>query len=89
MGAFGSIEDKLHAVHEELKADGHAAAAKVKEILDQLVGDAPVLEHEAVTDAEQVVATAETGGIKPAEVEAVKDGAALAGQAAADVEKAV
>lgn len=101
---MSAVLEHLHTLLDEAKAEfaklfGHAdadvqaaakaAAEKIDAAKSVVETDIPVLEHEAVTDAEHVVGTAETEGVKPAEAEAVADGAHLAGEAVHDVETAV
>jgi hypothetical protein len=81
--------DHLKAAGEKLRELGHDGVARVEEILHELEGDAPKLADEAKTDAEQVVATAETQGLAPAEHEAAADGVQLAEDAGHDVVAAV
>lgn len=93
MSAVGNLYDdaleKLHALADQLVAEGHRLGARAKALVGQLAGDVPVLESEAKADAEQVVKTAETQGVKPAIVEAEGDAVALAEEAGHDVEAAV
>ena len=90
----------IKAVYEAALADLHNAAAKleqidhdgwarVKDIARELEGDEPVLAAEAEKDAADVVHTAETEGVIPAEQEAVADGTALLVEAGHDVATAV
>jgi hypothetical protein len=67
----------------------HTVAEDVVAAVRELRGDAPALEHEAVVDAADVVKTAETQGVKPAEAEAVADTGKLAAEVGHDVEAAV
>lgn len=84
-----AAKTNLNAAAATLKAIGHAGWARVEQVLHELEGDAPTLEHEAAADAGQVVKTAETEGVTPAEHEAVTDAEHLAGEAVADAETAV
>lgn len=79
----------LHNAAAKLEQIGHDGWARVKEIARELEGDAPKLADQAVNDAEQVAATAETQGITAAEEQAVADGAALAADAGHDLAAAV
>lgn len=89
MSLIQSVEAQLHDLWAALEAEGHHLAAKAKAVLDQLKSDAPKLEAEAEVDAADVVKTAATEGVVPAEQEAVKDAGALAADAAHDVAAAV
>lgn len=90
----------IKAVYEAALADLHNAAAKleqighdgwerVKQIAHDLEDDAPVLAADAEKDAADVVHTAATEGVIPAEQEAVKDGGELVVEAGRDVVTAV
>ena len=79
----------LTAATAKLKAIGHTGWTRVEQVLHELEGDAPTLEHEAAADAEHVAQTAATQGVKPAEAEAVADAAKLGAEAGRDVVTAV
>lgn len=79
----------LHNAAAKLEQIGHDGWARVKEIAHELEGDAPKLADEAAADAAQVVHTAETQGVVPAEAEAAKDGTELIVDAGHDVAAAV
>jgi hypothetical protein len=87
--AYEAALGDLRAAGATLKAIGHDGWQRVEAVVKELEGDAPVLEHEAAADAAQVVTTAETEGIVPAEHQAVADAAKLGAEAAHDVETAV
>lgn len=87
--AFDEAVDHLRAAAAKLEEIGHDGWERVKEIVGELEADEPKLADEAKTDAEQVVATAETQGLVPAEQEAVADGEALIVDAGQDVAAAV
>ena len=89
MSAMKAVLDELHALWAKAEAAGDTVAEDVKALYHRLAGDLPQLEHEAETDAADVVKTAATEGVLPAEQEAVKDGGELAGEVAADVATAV
>lgn len=90
----------IKAVYEAALADLHNAAAKleqighdgwerVKQIAHDLEDDAPVLAADAEKDAADVVHTAATEGVLPAEQEAVKDAGELGAEVVGDVKNAV
>lgn len=93
MSAMGDLYDgvveKLHGVADALVAEEHRLGARLKALLAELEGDVPELEAEAKADVADVVHTAETQGVVPAEREAVADAARLGAHAVADVEQAV
>lgn len=89
MGAITTAETELHHLITALEDEGHHLADQFRTAFNTLRGDVPQLEADAKTDAEQVVATAETQGLIPAEHEAVEDTAALAAEAEHDVATAV
>lgn len=89
MSVIATVEAKLHDLWAKLEAEGHHLAAEAKTILADLKGDEPVLEHEAEADVADVVHTAATEGVIPAEQEAVKDGGELVVEAGRDVVTAV
>lgn len=89
MSLIQSVETKLHDLWAALEADGHHLADRAKEIWDEVRADAPKIEAEAAADVVDVVKTAETQGIVPAEAEAVADGEALAADAGHDVAAAL
>lgn len=89
MSVIAAVETKLHDLWAKLEAEGHHLADEAKTILADLKGDEPVLEHEAEADVADVVHTAATEGLVPAEQEAVKDGAELVVEAGHDVVTAV
>lgn len=86
---YEAAKEHLLAALAHLKEIGHDAVAHVEGALHALEGDAPKLEAEAAGDAADVVHTAETQGVVPAEREAAKDGAALIADAGHDVAAAV
>lgn len=86
MSAVKAATDRVHEIIDALEAEGHKYAAELKSLFTGLIGAVPGLESEAKTDAADVVKTAETQGVVPAEHEAVADGEHLAGGAVADVE---
>lgn len=90
----------IKAVYEAALADLHNAAAKleqighdgwerVKQIAHELEGDEPVLAADAEKDAADVVHTAATEGVIPAEHKAIEDAGELAGEVVGDVKTAV
>ena len=96
--------DRVHHLLDEAKAEfehllGHGdqavkdavknAGERIDAAKAEIAKAAPVLEHEAEADVADVVHTAATEGVIPAEQEAVKDGGELAGEVAADVTTAV
>ena len=93
MSAIKAVYDAaladLHSAAAKLEAIGHDAWARVKDIARELEGDEPVLAAEAEQDTADVVHTAETEGVIPAEQEAVKDGETLIVEAGHDVTTAV
>lgn len=89
MSVIAAVETKLHDLWAKLEAEGHHLADEAKTILADLKGDEPVLEHEAEADVADVVHTAATEGVIPAEQEAVKDGGELVVEAGHDVAAAV
>ena len=89
MSVIATVEAKLHDLWAKLEAEGHHLADEAKTILADLKGDEPVLAADAEKDAADVVHTAATEGVIPAEQEAVKDAGELAGEVAADVKTAV
>lgn len=89
MGAISTAETELHHLITALEDEGHHLADQFRTAFNTLRGDVPQLEADAKTDAEQVVATAETQGLASAEHEAVEDTAALAAEAGHDIVTAV
>lgn len=89
MSVIATIEAKLHDLWAALEAEGHALAAKAKDVLDELRADAPKLEAEAASDAADVAKTAETQGVTPALAEAEADTVKLGEDAVHDVAAAV
>jgi len=89
MSIIASLEADLHAVWAKLEAEGHHVADEVKAILDRLRADAPKVVGEAEADAADVVHTAATEGVVPAEREAVADGETLLADAGHDIAAAV
>ncbi len=89
MSIIQAVEADLRKIWAELEAEGHAAAARVKSVIDRLKGDVPALEAEVKTDAADVAKTAETQGLVPAEHEAAADAGHVGGEIAHDVQTAV
>ena len=89
MSVIATVETKLHDLWAKLEAEGHHLAEEAKTILAELKGDEPVLAAEAEKDAADVVHTAATEGVIPAEQEAVKDAGELVAEAGHDVATAV
>lgn len=89
MSVIAAVEAKLHDLWAKLEAEGHHLADEAKTILADLKGDEPTLVHDAEADAADVVKTAATEGVIPAEQEAVKDGTELVVEAGRDVATAV
>lgn len=89
MSVIAAVETKLHDLWAKLEAEGHHLADEAKTILAELKGDEPVLAAEAEKDAADVVKTAATEGVIPAEQKAVKDGGELVVEAGHDVATAV
>lgn len=77
MSAMKTVLAKLHEIADELVAEEHKLGARLKEIVAALAGDEPKLIAEAESDAADVVHTAQTQGLVPAEREAVADGTTL------------
>lgn len=75
---LGHADEKVHAIGQDLAR-----------VAGELRGDAPKLEAEAVQDAADVVHTAETQGVAPAETQAAADAVTLAEHAGHDVAAAV
>lgn len=86
---YEAAREHLHAALAHLKEIGHDAWAHVEQALHALEGDAPKLADEAKTDAEQVVTTAATEGVIPAEHAAEGDAVQLAQDAVHDVADAL
>lgn len=82
-------KNELHDIVTTLEKEGHHLADRARAAFDALKAAAPQLEHDAVTDAEQVAETAATQGLVPAEQETVKDVGELATEAGHDVATAV
>lgn len=89
MSVIATVETKLHDLWAKLEAEGHHLADEAKTILADLKGDEPVLAAEAEKDAADVVHTAATEGVIPAEHKAVEDAGELVVEAGHDVATAV
>lgn len=85
---MSALKDKLTALVDALKAEGHHLAQLAEDALAHLKGDEASLQAEAVADATQVAKDAETAAA-PVVAEAEKDAAKVAEKAVADVETAV
>jgi hypothetical protein len=88
MGVIKTAEIEIDHIVTALESEGHALSGRLRAAWDALKADAPVLEHDAATDAADVVHTAETQGINAAEAEAAVDAGKLAAEGAHDAAKA-
>jgi len=88
MSAVKAAIERVHEIIDALEAEGHKFAGELKHLFSGLAGDVPALEAEVKADVGQVVETAETQGVVPAEREAVADAAKLGGEVVHDVEAA-
>ena len=82
MSALSALHAEVAAFEDKLRADAHHLADEFRSLVAKLTG-------EAEADAADVVHTAETQGVIPAEHEAVTDAGTLAEHAVADAQAAV
>jgi hypothetical protein len=86
---MSAILDELHALITHLEDEEHALAGRFRAAWDALKADEPKLLGEAEADAADVVHTAATEGVVPAEQKAVADGEALIEDTGHDIAAAV
>jgi len=78
------VLDELRTILGKAESAGDTVAGDVKALYRKLVGNVPALEAEVKADAEQVVKTAETQGVVPAEHEAEADAVKIGAHVARD-----
>ena len=87
--AKAEFEHLLGHGDDAVKAAAHNAVQRIDAAKAEIEKDAPQLEHEAEADAADVVHTAATEGVIPAEHKAVEDAGELVAEAGRDVVTAV
>lgn len=85
---MSALKDKLTALVDALKAEGHHLAQLAEDALAHLKGDETTIQQEAEADAAQVAKDAEKAAA-PVVAEVETDAAKLGGEAAAAVAKDV
>jgi hypothetical protein len=84
MPAMKAALDEIKKIANELEAEGHKLGATLKAWVEKLTGEAPVVEAEVKTDAEQVAKDAAEAEA-PVAAEVMQDVAAVADHAVTGV----
>lgn len=89
MSALHALHAEIAAFEDKLRGEAHHLGDRAHHLADEFRSLVAKLTGEAEADAADVVHTAETQGVVPAEHEAVTDAGTLAEHAIADAQAAV